>query len=151
MSPTGWDGIRREMYVARVMDVWAEEHGGEAAGPTAGFRLQDTSVRGPDAAWVGSARIAALTEAERRKFPPLCPEFLIEILSESDSRRTLETKMELWLDAGAQLAWMIDPFAAEVVVYRQGAASELLVRPEWVEADSVVTGFRLEMERLWAK
>ena len=151
MSPTGWNGMRRVMYVARIMDVWAEEHGGKAAGPTAGFRLQDTSVRGPDAAWVASVRIDGLTEEERRKYPPLCPEFLIEILSESDSRGALEAKMKLWMDAGAQLAWMIDPYAAEVVIYRAGSQPEQLERPDWVEADAVVTGFRLETARMWEK
>jgi Uma2 family endonuclease len=59
--------------------------------------------------------------------------------------------MEMWIANGAQLAWMIDPFAAELLVYRPGHATVLQVRPDWVEADAVVLGFRLETSRLWAK
>jgi Uma2 family endonuclease len=72
------------------------------------------------------------------------------VLSETDSRRTLLGKMQMWIDAGVKLAWMIDPFAAEVFVYRPNALPEVLRRPDWVEADSVVTGFRLETAHMWA-
>jgi len=63
----------------------------------------------------------------------------------------LEEKMEMWIANGAQMAWMIDPFAAEILIYRPGKEIERLMRPEWSEADSVVPGFRLETLRLWAK
>jgi Uma2 family endonuclease len=66
-------------------------------------------------------------------------------------RATLETKMEMWIANGAKLAWMIDPYAATVSVYKPGAAVEVLERPEWVEAGEPVAGFRLAMARLWAK
>jgi Uma2 family endonuclease len=92
-----------------------------------------------------------LTPEEQNEFSPICPEFVVEIVSKSDSRKTVERKMEMWLANGAQLTWMIDPFAATVSIYRPGAAVEVLNRPDWVEADSVVTGFRLETSRLWAK
>ena len=62
----------------------------------------------------------------------------------------LEEKMEMWLANGAQLAWMIDPFAADITIYRPGKDAQRLARPEWVEADAVVPGFRLETSRLWA-
>ena len=59
--------------------------------------------------------------------------------------------MEMWMANGAQLAWMIDPFAATIGIYRPNAAAEILTRPDWVEADAVVPSFRLETARLWAK
>ena len=59
--------------------------------------------------------------------------------------------MELWIAAGAQLAWMVDPFAATLTIYRPGVKLEQLLRPDWVEADTVVPGFRLETSRLWEK
>jgi Uma2 family endonuclease len=108
-------------------------------------------VRGPDAAWIASDRIERLTAEEKRKFPPLCPDFLIEVLSESDSRRPLENKMQMWIDAGTQLAWMIDPFAATVSIYRPNRAPEVLQRPDSVEADEVVPGFRLSTRLLWGE
>jgi Uma2 family endonuclease len=151
MSPLGFDGGRREVFVMAMLYAWVEEHGGVCASCDTGFRLPDNAVRSPDASWTSDARSNALTDAERRGFAPFCPEFLIEILSESDRRATLETKMEMWIANGAKLAWMIDPYAATVSVYKPGAAVEVLERPEWVEAGEPVAGFRLAMARLWAK
>ena len=151
MSPQGFDGGQRELYVMRVLGNWAEEHGGVCASCDTGFRLPDNAIRSPDASWLSQSRVDALTDNQRRGFAPVCPEFLIEILSPSDSRRDLEQKMGMWITNGAQLAWMIDPFAATISIYRPDAAAEVLARPDWVEADSVVTGFRLETSRLWAK
>ena len=74
----------------------------------------------------------------------------MEILSEGDSRRELEDKMRMWIDKGAQLAWMIDPFAAAVSIYRPSREVEVLERPEWVEAGEPVAEFRLEMAKLWS-
>jgi Uma2 family endonuclease len=151
MSPVGFEGGQRELFAGARLLEWAERHGGFCTSSNGGFAVPDGSVRSPDASWVSQARVDALTDAEKRGFAPVCPEFLIEILSESDSRPKLEEKMEMWIANGAQLAWMIDPFAAEVLVYRPGQTAERLARPEWVEADAVVPGFRLEMARLWAK
>jgi Uma2 family endonuclease len=151
MSPLGFEGGERELFVMRKLGDWADEHGGRCSSSNAGFTLTDKSVRSPDASWVSDIKINALNEAERRGFAPLCPDFLVEILSESDSRAKLEEKMEMWIANGAQLAWMIDPFAAELLIYRPGKETARLARPDWVEADAVVPGFRLETSRLWAK
>lgn len=151
MSPVGFEGGEREVFVMRKLGDWADVYGGRCSSSSAGFRLNDKSVRSPYASWVSSARIDALTKEEREGFAPVCPEFLVEILSESDSRSKLEAKMEMWITNGAQLAWMIDPFAAEILIYRPGRETERLMRPDWVEAETVVPGFRLEMSRLWGK
>jgi Uma2 family endonuclease len=151
MSPVGFEGGQRELFAGARLLEWAERHGGLCTSSNGGFAVPDGSVRSPDASWVSQARVDALTEAEKRGFAPVCPEFLIEILSESDSRVKLEEKMEMWIANGAQLAWMIDPFAAELLIYRPGRESERLVRPDWVEAETVVPDFRLETSRLWAK
>jgi Uma2 family endonuclease len=151
MSPVGFEGGRRELFAGARLLEWAERHGGFCTSSNGGFAVPDGSVRSPDASWVSQARVDALTDAEKRGFAPVCPEFLIEILSESDSRVKLEAKMEMWIANGAQLAWMIDPFAAELLIYRPGHATVLLVRPDWVVADAVVPGFRLETSQLWAK
>ena len=151
MSPVGFEGGEREVFVMRKLGDWADEHGGRCSSSNAGFTLTDKSIRSPDASWVSDSRIDALNAAERRGFAPVCPEFLVEILSESDSRLKLEEKMEMWMANGAQLAWMIDPFAAEILIYRPGQQPEQLAHPDWVEADAAVPGFRLETSRLWAK
>jgi Uma2 family endonuclease len=151
MSPVGFEGGQRELFAGARLLVWAEEHGGHCVSSNGGFTLPDGAVRSPDACWVSDARIAQLTEAQKKGFAPVCPEFLIEIISESDSRAAVEAKMEMWIANGAKLAWMIDPFAADLTIYQPGQAPRHVVRPDWVEAETVVPGFRLETSRLWAK
>lgn len=94
------------------------------------------SVLSLDASWLSEARWNALTDDQRNTFPPLCPEFVIEVLSVSDSRPVLRAKMQAWIANGAQPAWMIDPRAGEFSIYRPGQQPEVLLRPESVAAES---------------
>lgn len=151
MSPVGFEGGQRELFVMRALGNWAEEQGGVCSSSSAGFALPDGSVRSPDACWVSDERYKALAPMERRGYPPVCPNFVIEILSESDRRSELQRKMQLWMDSGAELGWLIDPFAETVSVYRRGVAVETLVAPASVVADGPVAGFVLETNRLWAE
>ena len=151
MTPLNTKGGYREMFVGARLFEWADAHGGLVVSSSAGFTLADNSIRSPDASWISDALWNALLDAQQRSFAPVCPQFLVEILSESDSRKALEAKMEMWLANGAQLAWMIDPFAAEILIYRPGQQPETQTRPDWLEADAVIPGFRLETSRLWAK
>ncbi len=151
MSPLGGQGSRLESRVIRELDLWAEQNGGVSFSSSGGFHLPDGSVLSPDAAWVSQARWDALSDREQRKFPPVCPEFLIEILSESDSQTALEAKMQMWLQNGAQLAWMINPYADTVSVYRADGSGNVLSRPEFVEATEPVAGFRLNLQTLWSR
>jgi Uma2 family endonuclease len=151
MSPCGTEGSSWEAEVIAELTLWARKHGGKTFSSSGGFKLPDGSVRSPDAAWASSALWDALSLTDRRRYAPICPEFVVEVLSENDSPLVLRAKMEMWVANGAKLAWMIDPFAATVSIYRPDAAVEVLERPDWVEAETVVAGFRLEMSRLWAK
>ena len=151
MSPVGSEGSRIELLVAMQLGIWAESHGGIAFSSAGGFRLADGSVLSPDAAWTSQGEWDALAPEARQSFAPLCPSFLVEVLSLSDSRPLLERKMEIWLANGAQLAWMIDPYRRTVSVYRPGHAVEVLDAPDAVEADAVVPRFRLSTARLWAE
>jgi Uma2 family endonuclease len=151
MSPLNSKGGYREMFVGSRLFEWSETHGGLVFSSSAGFTLPDNSVRSPDASWLSDDRWNALTDAQQRGLAPACPEFLVEILSESDSRVKLEEKMAMWIANGARLAWMIDPFAGDLVIYRPGQETERLERPDSIQADTVVPGFRLETSRLCAK
>jgi Uma2 family endonuclease len=106
-------------------------------------------MRSPDSAWISSERIAALARSERRGFWRICPEFIVELVSESDSRSTVEEKMRMWIGNGAQLAWLIDPYSAEAIVYRPNAEPEKLERPEYLIGEYPVAGLRLPMKRFW--
>ncbi len=151
MSPVNTEGGKWEAYVIIELGVWNRAHEGYVYSSNAGFTLPDTSIRSSDASWISEAKWQSLSAEERRGFAAICPEFLVEIVSESDSRKKVQAKMDLWMDNGAALAWLIDPAEGEVLIYRTGAEPERLERPDWVEADSVVTGFRLETARMWQK
>ena len=149
MTPVGGDGGRFEAIAIFELRLWARDYGGETFSSNAGFRLADGSRLSPDASWIAADRWASLTPAQRKSFPPLCPDFLIEILSESDSLPVLRAKMDVWMANGAKLAWMIDPYAATVTIYRPGREPELLERPGSIEAEEPVPGFRLSTALLW--
>ena len=150
MSP-GTQGGYRETLVTIQLGQWAEIHGGITCGPDTGFSLPDGSMRKPDISWTANARFQALNRFDRERYSPLCPDFVIEVVSKTDSRKTVEAKMQMWLDNGAQLAWMIDPYLGDVQIYKPGVAVEVLNRPEFVEAGEPVPGFRLSTRRLWAE
>lgn len=150
MTPVGGIGGTHESYVSAMLFNWTEQEGtGIGFGPNAGFNLRDGSCLSPDGAWLSLTRWNALTPREQTGYPPLCPEFIIEIRSQSDSRRLVETKMQVWLDNGAQLAWLIDPIDINVTIYRPNQPVETLERPDLLLGHPPIGGFELRTTRLW--
>ena len=150
MSPTGTGGGRIETRVIVELGIWAREDGsGEAAGSSTGFKLPDSSVRAADAAWVSLHRLNSVTAEERKGYWPVCPEFIIEIRSESDRLPELQAKMEEWIANGAEIAWLIDPIEKAVTIYRPGEEPEHLDHPTSVQGTGPIAGFELVMARIW--
>jgi Uma2 family endonuclease len=143
MSPVGGIGSMHEALVFHALYTWNLGHArGIAFSQSAGFNLPDGSCLAPHAAWLSISRWNALTPRQQEGFPPLCPEFVIEVRSASDARRPLELKMEQWIENGAQLAWLIEPALSSVTIYR-------LDRPATVAAPEPVEGFQLVCDGLW--
>ena len=152
MSPTGTGGGRVESRVYLELGIWAREDArGEAFGSTTGFKLPDTSVRAADAAWASFRRLDSLSESDLEGYAPICPEFVIEIRSKSDSLRELQAKMEQWMANGAEVAWLIDPLEKAITVYRPGVEPEHHVNPSSVQGTGPVAGFELVLARVWAR
>ena len=149
MSPVGGHGSHLEAVVVAALFGWAEAFGGISFSSNGGFNLRDGSILSPDAAWITEQSWNALSGDQQRRYPPLCPEFVIEILSETDSSTRLQEKMGTWIANGAQLAWMIDPYSKTVRIYRPECSAEMLEQPNFVEAHVVVPGFRLTTAKLW--
>jgi Uma2 family endonuclease len=151
MTPVGGIGSNHEMYVIARLYDWAEHDAkGIAFGPNGGFNLPDGSCLSPDGAWLSLTRWNPLSPRDKAGFPPLCPDFIIEVRSKSDARRMVEAKMQTWLDNGARLAWLIDPLDRNVTIYRPNQPPETLAAPEVVEGETPVEGFSLKAARLWA-
>jgi len=150
MSPTGFEGSGIESEVYTELTIWARADGrGKAYVPTAGFKLRDSSVLAPDAAWVSWRRVNSVSPAEAKGFPSICPEFVIEVRSQSDRLRESKAKMEQWIANGAEVAWLIDPIERAVTVYRQGAEPEEYVNPSSVQGTGPIAGFELVLARVW--
>ena len=154
----GITGRRNSRITARV-DVWAEEDdSGEAFDSSAGFTLPNGAVRSPDASWILKTRLAELTDEEKRGFLPICPDFVIELRSRSDSLAAVRRKMEEYIENGARLGWLIDPLDPQrrVYIYRPGADVEIpgsdveiLEGPESLSGEPELPGFTLNLKFIW--
>jgi Uma2 family endonuclease len=111
--------------------------------------LPNGAIRSPDASWIRRERWEALTKAQRVKFAPLCPDFVIEVRSETDRLSDLLDKMQEYLDNGARLGWLIDPIDKRAYIYRPGQPVETLDNPGSLHGDPVLPGFVLNVQELW--
>ena len=151
MTPEGGSSGRGSTRIVALFDRWAERDGsGEVFGSSTGFILPNGATRSPDVSWVSNGRLEALTDKEWHQFLPLCPDFVLELRSPSDSMRRLRQKMEEYRDNGAQLGWLLDPAAKRVEVYRPGAAVEILENSAALSGEPLLRGFVLEVPQIWA-
>jgi Uma2 family endonuclease len=150
MAPTGGKGGIRNAKLTVALGTWAEKDGsGQFFDSSTEFILPNRAGRAPDASWVRNERWNALTEKEQEQFPPLCPDFVVELLSKTDRLTTLMAKMEEYIANGAHLGWLIDPLERKVHIYRAGAAPEVLDDPRQVSGEPFLKGFVLNVQSLW--
>jgi Uma2 family endonuclease len=115
---------------------------------SAGFILPNGALRSPDAAWVRRARWDGPAPAEREKFVPLCPDFVIELRSPSDRLLPLQRRLREFIRHGAQLGWLIDPSRRSVHLYRPAEPVQTVLSPENLSADPVLPGFVLDLSHI---
>jgi Uma2 family endonuclease len=150
MSPVGGQGGKREADLIVDLGLWNRQTDlGIVFSSSAGFKLPNGADRSPDAAWVKRERWDALTAKQQQRFPPIAPDFVIELRSESDDLVTLQAKMEEYMDNGVQLGWLINPADRQVEVYRQGQAVEMLYAPNRLSGEDILPGFVLELVRIF--
>jgi Uma2 family endonuclease len=149
VPPVGLEGGSREFTLIGQFYTWAERDGtGIACSSQTLFQLPNGAKRMPDVAWVRKARVESLTPEQKRGFPPIAPDFIIELRSPSDAISALEEKMEEYLDAGVKLAWLVDPTERTVTIYRS-TGQERLENPIEVSGDPDLPGFVLRTESLF--
>jgi Uma2 family endonuclease len=150
MSPTGSESGGLESEVGLELGLWARSDGrGRYFGSSAGFTLPDTSVRAADAHWMSWDRWNALSPRQRKGFARVCPEFVIEVRSDTDRLKPLQKKMRNWIANGVEVAWLIDPERRIVEIYRPGGTPDVLFDPSSVQGEGPVRGFELVMQRIW--
>jgi Uma2 family endonuclease len=142
-------GVRNN-EISGQLGNWAEHDGrGIAFGSSSGWKLPNSARRSPDAAWILKDRIKTLNTADLAGFWPICPDFVIELRSESDKLRMLREKMADWLANGAKIAWLIGPESRTVEIYRPGYEPETRVNISSLTGEGPVEGFVLDLARVW--
>jgi Uma2 family endonuclease len=150
MPPAGGETGDKNAFVTAFLKIWSLQDGsGVAFDSSTGFTLPNGAIRSPDAAWVLRSRLSSLMPEQKRKFLPVCPNFVVELRSPSDNLKTVQEKMQEYLDNGAQLGWLIDPLDRCVYVYRPGDGMECLDNPTTISGDPELPGFVLDLTRIW--
>lgn len=148
MSPVGGESGNREANLMIDLGIWNRQTDlGFTFSSSTIFKLPNGADRSPDAAWIRKERWQALTPEQRRKFPPIAPDFVIELRSATDDLETLRQKMQEYMDAGVQLGWLINPQQQQVEIYRPGQEVEVKNLPTELSGEQVLPGFSLTLSR----
>lgn len=150
MPPTVGETGKRNSKLNLQLGIWNERTQlGEVFDSSTGFTLPNKADRSPDVAWLEKSRWLALTSAQREKFIPLCPDFVIELLSPNDSLKTTQEKMREYIDNGVRLGILINRKSRQVEIYRAGKEVEVLDSPATVSGEDILKGFVLNLGMIW--
>jgi Uma2 family endonuclease len=148
MPPVGGDSGRREITLGGELYLWNKQNRlGYVFSSSTIFKLPGGGDRSPDAAWVELSRWQALTPEQRQTFPPIAPDFVIELRSRTDSLTSLQEKMQEYLNSGVRLGWLFNPQDQQVEVYRPGTDKQVYDLPVELSGEEVLPGFMLPVER----
>jgi Uma2 family endonuclease len=147
MPPTGGNTGRRNADLTCDLTIWNRQTNlGVVFDSSTEFNLPNGGNRSPDAAWVRLDRWNALSEEEQETFPPICPDFVIELRSRTDNLTPLQNKMQEYLNSGLKLGWLLDPQNKRVEIYRQGQPKQVLQSPTTLSGEDVLPGFVLDLK-----
>ena len=136
--------------VAARLGTWAEKDGsGTGLGSSVGLTLPNGALRSPAASWILKSRLTDLTEEQKRGFPPISPDFAIELRSSSDRLTVLRRKMDEYMENGVRLGWLIDTIDYRVYIYRPNTPVEILEVPESLSGEPELPGFTLDLKPIW--
>lgn len=151
MPGTGLKSGVRNAYLTSQLDAWSRYDGsGICADSSTVFALPNGARRIPDAAWIKREKWNQLTNEEKEQFGPFCPDFVVEIMSPSDRLNQQRDKMLEYMETGASLGWLIDPFNRRIYVYRPNKEVVVLDNLETISGDPLLPGFVLNLTELWS-
>lgn len=147
MPPTGSETGRRNASLIQRLLNWADTDGtGVVFDSSTGFKLPNGADRSPDASWVKKERWEALTPEQQARFAPICPDFVVELCSPSDSIEKVRAKMREYIENGALLGWMLERKNQQVEIYRPNQEVEIFQSPTTLSGEDVLPGFVLNLK-----
>lgn len=150
MPPAGSDTSRRNFALVAEFSTWVKRDGtGIGFDSSGGFKLSNGAVRAADLAWVRKTRWDELAKEQQQRYAPLCPDFVLELVSPSDRLPDVQDKLGEYIACGARLGWLIDPFARRAHIYRPHAAVEVLEAPPELSGDPELPGLILDLRPIW--
>ncbi|PSF39126.1 hypothetical protein C7H19_03320 [Aphanothece hegewaldii CCALA 016] len=150
MPPVYSESGEKNFNLTGQLAVWVKRDGtGKGFDSSAGFTLPNGAVRSPDASWIKKERWEAINNEQRQKFASICPDFVVELRSQTDSLKVLQKKMQEYLDNGALLCWLIDPIQKKVYIYRPDAEMVCLNNPKTLSGEPILSGFVLDLSEIW--
>ena len=153
MAPTGGETGNRNFFINGIIFAYLKQKSpkGKFFDSSTGFLLPNKAIRSPDASWISADRWNALRPEERKKFVPLAPDFLIELLSESDELAFAQIKMLEWMENGVRLAWLLDPFQKMSYIYRQNRELEIISGMVTLNGEDVLPDFELDLSGIYGE
>ena len=150
MPPTGSETGNRNFKLIQQLANWTDRDGsGIGFDSSAGFILPNGATRSPDASWIKLTRWNSLSTEQKSKFAPICPDFVVELRSPSDSLEVLQEKMQEYIDNGASLGWLIDRSAKQVYIYTPDAEVKCLDNPQTLNGNPLLSDFVLDLSKIW--
>ncbi|MBH8563169.1 Uma2 family endonuclease [Nostoc sp. CENA67] len=151
MSPTGGETGNRNFDLLGQLWFWNSQNNlGKAFDSSTGFKLPNGAIRSPDASWVRMERWNTITPEQRKKYLPLCPDFAVELVSDTDDVGDTQAKMQEYLANGLLLGWLINPKDQQVIIYRPHQAPEVLKSPTSLSGEDVLPGFILNLQPIFS-
>jgi Uma2 family endonuclease len=150
MPPTGSESGRKNSKLLVRIGIWNEQKKlGELFDSSTGFKLSNGATKSPDVSWIASSRWQAIPKQMQRKFAPIDPDFVIELMSPTDDLTELQQKMMEYIDCGVKLGWLINPDEKQVEIYRQGKDKEILNRPQTLSGENVLPELTVDLSEIF--
>ncbi|GAB4371167.1 MAG: Uma2 family endonuclease [Elainellaceae cyanobacterium] len=150
MSPTGGETGNRNAELVVDFGLWNRQAKlGKIFDSSTCFKLPNGADRSPDVAWVKQERWDALTPEQKEKFPPIAPDFVLELMSPSDALEAAQAKMQEYMENGVKLGWLINRRDRQVEIYRLGQAVEILPAPDRLSGEAILPNFVLNLQWFW--
>ncbi|MDJ0844802.1 Uma2 family endonuclease [Crocosphaera sp.] len=150
MPPTGSETSDRNAELTYQLRAWSRQNGrGKSFDSSGGFRLPNGAQRSPDASWVTIERWNRLTQEDKERFAPLCPDFVVELMSPNDSLEKTREKMQEYTENGAKLGWLINRQQKQVEIYRPHQEVEILQSPETLSGEDILPGLVVDLAPIW--